>query len=139
MSSLEIVRLLARKLFWTWLCLVWFVASTHGQTLGEYWGTAEREAEYYEIVEIPFPEELAIEAGSFEVLPNNRLAIGTRRGEILLADGVFDDYPLPTVQTFASGLDEVLAHFSCNFFVVFRICFWVKKTFVDIESGHCRH
>src|SRR6056297_508082 len=78
------------------------------QTLGEYWGTAEREAEYYQIVDIPIPDELAVEAGSFEVLPDNRLAIGTRRGDILLVDGAFDENPRPVYQRYASGLDEVL-------------------------------
>ena len=73
------------------------------QTLGEYWGTAEREAEYYQIVDIPIPDELAVEAGSFEVLPDNRLAIGTRRGDILLVDGAFDENPRPVYQRYASG------------------------------------
>ncbi len=77
------------------------------EPLGEYWNTAEQEAAYYRIVEIPFPKEMAIEAGSFEVLPDDRLAIGTRRGEILIADGVFGENPKPTFQTFAAGLDEV--------------------------------
>ncbi|XZE54387.1 DUF7133 domain-containing protein [Planctomycetaceae bacterium SH139] len=76
-------------------------------TLGEYWGTAEEEAKYYRIVDIPFPEELALEASSFEVLPDQRLAIGTRRGEILLVDGAFDKFPKTTFQTYAAGLDEV--------------------------------
>ena len=53
------------------------------EPLGEYWGTAEEEAKYYKLVDIPLPKELAIEAGSFEVMPDKkRLAIGTRRGDI---------------------------------------------------------
>lgn len=78
------------------------------EPLGEYWGTAEAESEYYRIVEIPFPEKMAVEAGSFEILPDNRLAIGTRRGEILIVKGAFDDHPRPEVQRYAAGLDEVL-------------------------------
>ena len=54
------------------------------------------------------PEGVEIEAGSFEVLSDERLAIGTRRGEILLVDGAFDEHPQPTYKTYASGLDEVL-------------------------------
>ena len=49
------------------------------ETLGEYWDTAGEEANYYRIVEIPIPEAAALEAGSFEIMPDNRLAIGTRR------------------------------------------------------------
>ena len=77
------------------------------QPLGEYWNTAEEEAKYYRIVEIPTPEETAIEAGSFEVLPGNRLAIGTRRGDIFFVDGAFAENPKPTYHRFASGLDEI--------------------------------
>lgn len=83
-------------------------AAAQAQPLGEYWGTADREAKYYKIVDVPIPDELAIEAGSFEVLDDGRLAIGTRRGEIFLVDGAFDEYPVPTYHRFASGLDELL-------------------------------
>lgn len=79
----------------------------YSQTLGEYWDTAEEEQKYYRIVDIPFPNEIAMEAGSFEVLPDDRLAIGTRRGDIYIASGAFDENPQPTYHLFASGLDEI--------------------------------
>lgn len=78
------------------------------QELGNAWGTARAEAGYYRIVDVPIPRELALEAGSFCALPDGRLAIGTRRGEILLFSGAFEPIPNPTVHTFARGLDEVL-------------------------------
>jgi len=81
--------------------------SAMAQKLGEYWGTANQEDKYYRIVDIPIPDDLAMEAGSFEVMPNRQLAISTRRGDIFIADGAFDEYPRPTYQRFASGLDEV--------------------------------
>ena len=90
------------------LTLVLCTVAYQQEPLGEYWGTAERESEYYRMVDVPLPEELAIEAGSFEVMPDGkRLAIATRRGDILLADGIFQEHPQPTFKTFASGLDEV--------------------------------
>lgn len=82
--------------------------TSRAQSLGEDWGTAERESEYYRIVDIPVPKEIALEAGSLEILPDNRLAIGTRRGEILLVEGAFEKNPLPRFHRFATGLDEVL-------------------------------
>lgn len=89
------------------MLLILVVASGAGaQTLGEYWDTAEEEAKYYKIVDLPLPEESAIEASSFELLPDGRLAIGTRRGEIYFVDGAFDENPRPTFEVFASGLDE---------------------------------
>jgi hypothetical protein len=78
------------------------------QPLGEYWDTAEEESKYYKIVEVPIPEGMALEAGSFEVMPDHRLAIGTRRGDIYLVDGAFDKNPQPRFERFAGGLDEVL-------------------------------
>ena len=81
--------------------------SIHAQTLGEYWGTAEQEEEYYRIVDVPLPDDMPLEAGSFEVMPDGRLAVGTRRGDILLVTGAFDKNPRPTFKRFASGLDEL--------------------------------
>ena len=78
------------------------------EPLGEYWGTGEAEAKYYKIVDVPLPKDLAIEAGSFEVMPDQKqLAIATRRGDIFMVDGVFDQHPEPRFRKFASGLDEV--------------------------------
>lgn len=84
------------------------VARLSAQTLGEDWGTAEEESKYYKIVEIPIPEGMAIEAGSFEVMSDDQLAIGTRRGDIFVVNGAFDKHPQPLYHRFASGLDEVL-------------------------------
>ncbi len=94
-------------------------ASLRAEPLGEYWGTAEEEAKYYRIVEIPFPEKLALEAGSFEVMPDGRLAIGTRRGEIYLVRGAFDENPRTEFTRYAAGLDEVtgLAYKDGSFYV----------------------
>jgi hypothetical protein len=78
------------------------------QELGASWGTADAEARHYRIVDVPVPAELALECGSMCSLPGNRLAIGTRRGEILIVAGAFDERPQPTFQRFAEGLDEVL-------------------------------
>ena len=87
--------------------VVGITSRVHAEPLGEYWGTAEEEAKYYRIVEVPIPKGMALEAGSFEVLPGNRLAIGTRRGDIYFADGAFAPNPRPRYRKFASGLDEV--------------------------------
>jgi len=87
-------------------CLTW-AGTAAGQTLGEHWGTAERESAYYKIVDIPFPQDMALEATSLEVMPDQRLAIGTRRGDIYLVSGAFDKNPRTRFQRFAAGLDEV--------------------------------
>lgn len=44
----------------------------------------DREATFYPIVDIPSAPGAVVEAGSFAQMPDGRLAIGTRRGEVLL-------------------------------------------------------
>ena len=84
-----------------------FSSSVEAQRLGGVWGTAKAEEEFYPVRDLPILPELALEVGSFTLLPDGRLAIGTRRGEILLVSGVFDKRPKLRVERFASGLDEV--------------------------------
>ena len=79
-----------------------------GDDLGDRWGTERAEAAYYQIVDVPIPEGLALEAGSFVWLPDGRLAIGTRRGEIFLVDGIDERFPQPEYQRYAAGMDEIL-------------------------------
>ncbi|MGB1929838.1 MAG: hypothetical protein ACPIA2_14545 [Mariniblastus sp.] len=85
-----------------------FICFPQQEALGEYWGTAEEESKYYKMVDVPLPPELAVEAGSFEVMPDKKqLAIATRRGDIFLVDGIFQKYPEPIFKKYASGLDEI--------------------------------
>ena len=77
------------------------------EEVGERWGTEEREREFYPIVNIPLPKDTVIEAGAFTVLPDRRVAVGTRHGEIYLIDGVDAAKPTPSFHRFASGLDEI--------------------------------
>ncbi len=94
------------------LCLLAAIAlSTQGvlraEEVGERWGTEEREREFYPIVNIPLPKDTVIEAGAFAVLPDRRVAVGTRHGEIYLIDSIDDAKPTPSFHRFASGLDEI--------------------------------
>jgi hypothetical protein len=82
-------------------------APSAAQELGESWGTTRAEADYYRIVDLHVPSELQLEVGSLCLLPDERLAVGTRRGEILILSGVFESLPDVHVQRYASGLDEV--------------------------------
>ena len=88
-------------------CVFASASAVCAQELAATWGTGRREAKYYRIVDVPMPPDLALEVGSFCTLPEGRLAVGTRRGEILLLTGAFDELPKPRIQRFASGLDEV--------------------------------
>lgn len=79
----------------------------NAQKLGQFWDTAEEESKYYKIVDVPIPKGMAMEAGCFEVLPDDKLAIGTRRGDIYFVEDAFKKYPQPKFKKFAAGLDEI--------------------------------
>jgi glucose/arabinose dehydrogenase len=70
---------------------------------------APTEADYYPIVSLEIPDGVVLEAGSSELLPDGRLAVSSRRGEIYLVDNPQSDDPKKIkFQRFAHGLHEVL-------------------------------
>lgn len=99
------------------------LGALRAEEVGERWGTEEREREYYPIVNIPLPMDTVIEAGAFTVLPDQRIAVGTRHGEIFLIDGVDAAKPAPSFHRFATGLDEIFG-LTCkgNVFRVTQSC-----------------
>ncbi len=66
-----------------------------------------REEEYYRITDVPMPLGAVMEAGSMMALPDGRLVVGTRRGEIYFATGWDKTPPEPVWKLFASGLTEI--------------------------------
>ena len=102
-----ILRLLTRCLVAALLFAI-PAAIVRAEPLGDEWGTAERESEFYKITEIPVPEPHFIEAGCFKKLADGRIAVGTRRGDIYLIDGLAEEHPRPVFEKFAAGLDELL-------------------------------
>src|SRR6266850_3018877 len=68
------------------------------------------EDDYYRLVRFPLQERIVLEAGALEFLPDGKLAVATRRGEIYLVDKPLAENPEDANFTlFASGLHEVLA------------------------------
>ena len=67
----------------------------------------EREAAYYRLTDVPMPPDTVMEAGSALGLPDGRLVVGTRRGDVFIATGADATPPAPKWQLFASGLTEV--------------------------------
>lgn len=67
------------------------------------------EDECYRLVRLPIPEHIVLEAGALEFLPDGRLAIGTRRGEIYFLDKPLSEKPEDAFYfQFARGLHEIL-------------------------------
>ncbi len=114
----------ARRAFWfAWPLVLLAWSALHAEEVGERWGTEEREREYYPIVNIPLPKDTVIEAGAFAVLPDGKVAVGTRHGEIFLIDGVDAAKPTPTFHRFATGLDEIFGlAWKDDAFVVTQSC-----------------
>jgi hypothetical protein len=68
-----------------------------------------KEAEYYPIETFDLPPDCAAEVGAIELLPNNRVAFGTRRGEIWIVDNATaPDINGAKFTKFAEGLHEIL-------------------------------
>ena len=67
----------------------------------------DREQEFYSITDVPLPPGAVVEAGSMLVLPDGRLAVGTRRGEIYFATGYDAEPPAPQWSLFATGFTEI--------------------------------
>jgi glucose/arabinose dehydrogenase len=69
----------------------------------------ETEADYYKILTFTPPPGEVLEAGAIETLPNGKVAVGTRRGEVWLIDNAYDPDPKKAkFSRFAHGLHEVL-------------------------------
>jgi len=70
---------------------------------------AESEADYYKILTFTPPPGEVLEAGGIEALPDGKIAIGTRRGEVWMIDNAYDVDPAKAkFSRFAHGLHEVL-------------------------------
>lgn len=68
-----------------------------------------QESDFYQITTFSTPSETAMEVGSIELLPDHKLALGTRRGEIWIVSNAQQPDPSKvSYKLFASGLHEVL-------------------------------
>ncbi len=89
------------------ILLVAFIVPVHGQ--GKKKPDAGTEDEYYKLLTFELPKGEVLEAGAIEVMPDGRIAVGTRRGEIWMIDNAYAGDPKDAKWTrFAHGLHEVL-------------------------------
>ena len=67
------------------------------------------EEDYYPLVDLFPPEGVVLEAGAIEILPDDKVAVASRRGDIYVVSGAFEkEYPDTKYTRFAAGLHEVL-------------------------------
>ena len=68
-----------------------------------------KEDDFYRIITIPIPENIKMEVGGLQALPDGRLAASTRRGEVwLIGNPYLKGDGQPSFHRFASGLHEPL-------------------------------
>ncbi|WP_221930002.1 plastocyanin/azurin family copper-binding protein [Fodinibius sediminis] len=67
------------------------------------------ESDYYEIVDIPIPDDIVLEVGGMDLMPNGNIAVCTRRGEVWIIENTeqLGSQP-PRYKLFAEGLHEPL-------------------------------
>jgi hypothetical protein len=69
----------------------------------------ETEDDYYKILRFEPPANEVLEAGAIEIMPDGRIALGTRRGEIWMIDNAYTDNPKDAkFSRYAHGLHEIL-------------------------------
>src|SRR5687768_15242122 len=103
------------KYFRHYLALAFLAVGILIPTLGEAQGKKKKapakvaEDGYYKILTFTPPKGEVLEAGAIEVLPGDKVAVGTRRGEIWIIDNAYDPDPSKAkFSRFAHGLHEVL-------------------------------
>lgn len=79
------------------------VLTTYAQT------KAPQEDDYYRIMTVPSPEGILVEAGGVATLPDGRMAVATRRGDVwVIENAEMENGSSPRYTLFASGLHEAL-------------------------------
>src|SRR3954453_9195128 len=70
---------------------------------------AATEAAYYKILTFTPPPGEVLEAGAIEILPGDKVAVGTRRGEVWIIDNAYAAHHADVKSSrYAHGLHELL-------------------------------
>ena len=68
---------------------------------------AEKQSDYYTITDIPVPD--GFEVTCIDVLPDKKIAVGSRKGDIYIVENTYDNDPKNDKWTlFATGIHEPL-------------------------------
>ncbi|MFM6936960.1 MAG: auracyanin family protein, partial [Aquirufa sp.] len=71
--------------------------------------SSKTEQDFYEIKTLPIPKEIYLEVGGLATMPDGRLAVSTRRGEIWIIENPYQTTNHQVhYKRFASGMHEVL-------------------------------
>ena len=70
------------------------------------------EEDFYPMTRVPIPEDINLEAGGLELMPDGQLAIGTRRGDIYMLANPFPADTSKMKFTTSSALRSATAGFT---------------------------
>lgn len=69
----------------------------------------QKEEDFYSILSVPIPDNILLEVGGMTFLPNDELAVSTRRGEVwIITNPYLKNGSMPRYRLFAQGMHEVL-------------------------------
>ena len=68
----------------------------------------KKEDDYYKIITVPVPEGILLEVGGVATMPDGRVAVATRRGDVWIVENPNAYNGDPKFTLFASGLHEAL-------------------------------
>ena len=73
---------------------------------------AQQQSDFYRREEIPLPKDEVMELGSIALMPDQKIAVTSRRGDLWICTGAYgDDLSKVTWQKFAEGLHEPFGMF----------------------------
>lgn len=81
---------------------------TVAQVSGQIKSLPATESDFYSLSSLPVPEGVILEVGGLVTLPNNSLAVATRRGDVWIIENPEGRGGRPYYRKFASGLHEIL-------------------------------
>ena len=71
--------------------------------------SSQKESDFYTIRTVQIPEHVILEVGGMAFLPNDKLAVSTRHGEVwIISNPYMKNGQMPTYRLFAQGLHEPL-------------------------------
>lgn len=96
-----------KKIQFLILCLAIVLAMPHAS--GQKNSPAPVEDDFYRIVTLPAPENVLLEVGGVATLPDGRISVCTRRGDVWIIENPYMENGVnPSFKLFASGLHEAL-------------------------------
>lgn len=96
------------KLIYKYLLLTGLVLMMCFTTIVTQAQRSMTEDDYYKIISVATPEGILLEVGGVATLPDGRIALATRRGDVWIVENASMDGGVPEFTRFASGLHEAL-------------------------------